>query len=228
MSVRSLFCFALLATPLAHAAALPDAAATITYESRVVTAEGVTKQTRFQERWLRSKDNVWSERIVPANALPESVHEGEHGGEHDHHHDMNFATAAKYVYLDAKGVVALNFVRPAQKTVIVMGKGDYAQVGFDGSWQAAATLVDRKQLDKMTRVAKPAPDGASWYEQRQNKQYVRVLWSSARQLPLSIESGRDDGSSWSRITVAPQALPATLPWTRMAGYTRKDYMDLLD
>ncbi|GHD57912.1 hypothetical protein [Jeongeupia chitinilytica] len=228
MWVRSMFGLTMLAASIGHAAPLPDAAATITYESRVVTAEGVTKQTRFQERWLRSKDKVWSERIVPANALPESAHDGDHGGEHDHHHDMNFATAAKYVYLDPKGAVALNFVRPVQKTVIVMGKGDYAQVGFDGSWEAAATLIDRKQLDRMSKLSKPAPAGANWYEQRQNKQYVRVLWSSAQQLPLTIETGRDDGSSWSRISVARQAVPARWPWADIAGYTRKDYMDLLD
>lgn len=213
----------LLATGLTHAASLPDAAALITYESKLVSAEGVTKQTTFQERWVRSRDHVWSERVVPGNAVQEH-HDGD-----GHNHDLNFATAAKHVFLDGKGKPALQFVRKAQKTVITMGESEYAQFGFDGSWDGSAALIDRKQLAEMQKLKQAAPEaGASWYEQRKGEHFMRVLWSETRQLPLVVESGTQNGSSWSRLTVKPQALPATLPWTQLAGYRQKSYMDLLD
>ncbi|KAF0813669.1 hypothetical protein IGB42_02021 [Andreprevotia sp. IGB-42] len=221
--MKALILSLVLAAGAAHAAPLPDAAALITYETRVVSAEGVTKQTAFQERWVRSRDHVWSERVVPANAVHE--HEANDG----HEHDLNFATAAKHVYMEKGGKPALQFVRRPQKTIIRMGESEYAQFGFDGSWDSSALLIDRRQLANMRKIAKPATEaGASWLEQRKGEQYIRVLWSETRQMPLVIESGTQDGGSWSRLTMKPQAMPAVLPWTQLAGYVRKDYMDLLD
>jgi len=213
----------LLAAPLAQAAGLPDAAALISVEQHVVGADGVTKDVRYQDRWLRSDGHIWRERVVPANAQRESAHAG-----HDHH-KLDFSTAAMHVWRDNKGQPQLAMVRRDEREQIRVGQPDCAQAGFDGSWETAATLFDARALTQLKRLnqASPVP-GAVWYGQQDKQRYLRVLWSPERQLALRIESGALNGSDSRLVTVKPQPLPAKRPWQDTAGYKQRDYMDLLD
>jgi hypothetical protein len=228
--MKSLICALLMAgsASLSHAAA-PDTAALITYETRVVTAEGVTKSTQFQETWLRTANRVWSERLVPKNAQAEVAkktplpkgHEG-------HNHDMNFALSAKSIEREPNGEVRLNLVRMKMQQIIAMGTTDFREIGFDGSWDNAVYMIDRQQLKQMKKRAIAAPAGEVWLENRKNGMYTMVLWSEKLQLPRIIETGHENGGSWSRVTVEPKPMPKEMPWLGTAGFRKRDYMDLLD
>ncbi len=82
----------------------------------------------------------------------------------------------------------------------------------------------------MQKLKRPAAAGQVWYEQQQQDRFVRVLWSETRQIPLLIESGSSNGNLYARTAIKPETLPqlSQLPWNRLAGYRRKDYVDLLD
>lgn len=204
-----------------------DLAATLTYSYHAVTADGVTKESRFQEKLYRVGNQVWTERILPANA-PRDAKDGH--DEHEHKHDLGLAAAAKHIVRDARGNLSLNFVRRADRQIIHAEQRDYSELGFDGSWEGAYYIVNPQQLQKMQRLKRPAAAGEVWYELRQQDRFVRVLWSEARQLPLLIESGSFDGSLYAKTEIKSEALPrlSQLPWNQLAHYQRKDYVDLLD
>lgn len=225
---RILFGLALvLGTPQAFAAAATDTAATISYEFRTVSSEGVTKDTRFQERLYRAGNQLWTERVLPKQA-PHEKQDKDHA---DHEHDLALGAAAKYIVRDERGQLNLQFVRVEDKMVIQTEPRDYPEVGFDGSWDSAYYLINPAQLKKMQKLAGKAPvANASWYEQKTNAYVRRVLWADDKQMPLLIETSSRDGSRYSKTTITPESLPAAnqLPWSRLASYQRRAYIDLLD
>lgn len=212
MSVASIPCYAALQS------------AVMTFESKSLTSEGVEKQSRFQERLIRDDKNVWTIRMLPQGAPPH-VHQP---GDHQHKHDTNFVMAGKWIFLDAKGKVNLRFVRAENKTIITPRATEYGTLGFDGSWEHAAYLLDRAALKKMTVLKKTAPAGCTWYERTNGTQYTRVLWDEKTQLPRSIESGNLDGTLMDKITIESRPAPAKMPWSELKGYKDVAYEDLLD
>lgn len=206
---------------VAHAAPI---SAVLTFESAVLTADGVKKQTYFQERLVRDQNVIWTERIVPKTA-PKHNHEAD---DHGDEHNMNFALAGKWLVQDGKGQVKYRVVRAEDKKIIEPRTTEYATLGFDGDWDAAYYLVNRAALKKMTLLKIAAPAGAQWYEKRDAKHFTRVLWDAQKELPLSIESGKIDGSANNKITLEIVPVPAKLPWSTLAGYKTMAYEDLLD
>lgn len=198
--------------------------AVMTFESKVLTSEGVEKQTKFQERFIRDDKTVWTVRMLPVGT-PAHTHQP---GDHQHKHDTNFVLAAKWISLGAKGQPSLRFVRAENKTIISPRDSEYGSLGFDGSWEHAAYLLDRSALKKMNVLNKPAPTGSKWYERTNATQYTRVLWDEKLQLPRLIETGSLDGLAWNKISIEPRPAPNTLPWNELKGYTNKAYEDLLD
>ena len=230
MSMQQLFASGLLAIVGAVQAGPLDLAATLTYEYHSVTADGVVKDSRFQEKLYRVGNQVWTERILPANTPHNDAGHDEHKHKHKHKHDLGLAAAAKHVVRDARGNLNLDFVRRADRQIIHAEQRDYAELGFDGSWAGAYFIVNPLQLQKMQKLKRPAAAGQVWYEQQQQDRFVRVLWSETRQIPLLIESGSSNGNLYARTAIKPEAMPQLnqLPWNRLAGYRRKDYVDLLD
>jgi len=225
--LRHLFLFAAL---LGSSVALADAAplsATVVYESRVVSADGIEKRTRFSERLVRTDSVVWTERVIPADASHEKA---THEEGHDHLHPADLARAARYLSRDAGGQLRLAFVLDEERTVVGAEPRDFDQLGFDGNWPMSWSLFDPAQLKSLKQTErKTAEAGASWYEAHGQGRFIRVLWSESRRIALEIESGTDDGSRWNRTQVRLDAKPpAALPWQRLAKYHRKDYVDLLD
>ena len=204
-------------------------AAVMTFESMTITAEGVKKQAHFQERFIRDNNIVWSERIIPKTVL-----HGQHAAEshaqdqHDHKHNLNFATSGKWLVRDADNKINFRFVRKEDKTIITPRDSEYGTLGFDGVWETAYYLVNRSALKQMTRLEKSAPDGASWYEKKNAQEFTRILWDERKELPLTIESGKLDGTSNSKITLALIPAPTILPWNTLASYQTIAYEDLLD
>ena len=216
-----IICGAFLLTQQSLAAPL---SAIMTYESMTITSEGVKKQTQFQEKFIRDNNVVWSERIIPASA----PHHHDHEDAHEHEHNLNFATAGKWLVRDASEQIKFRFVREDDKKIIEPRLSEYGTLGFDGVWETAYYLINRSALKKMTVLIKAAPKGATWYEKRDNQQFTRVLWDEQKEIPLSIESGKLDGTQNNKITLAVVSAPTKMPWNSLADYQTIAYEDLLD
>jgi len=202
--------------------------AVMTFESMTITTEGVKKQTHFQERFIRDTNIVWSERIIP-KAVVHQDHESHADHAVDgHEHNLNFATAGKWLVRDANNEIKFRFVREDDKKIIEPRVTEYGTLGFDGVWETAYYLVNRATLKKMTKLKKPAPAGAVWYEQKSTQQFTQVLWDEHKEIPLVIESGSFDGSSSNKISLVITPAPTSLPWNNLNSFQTIAYEDLLD
>jgi len=200
--------------------------AIMTFESMTLTSEGVKKQTRFQERFIRDNNIVWSERIIPAVVAKHNDSEDSHKEEHEH--NLNFATAGKWLTRDANNQIKFCFVRAEEKKIITPRVSEYGTLGFDGVWETAYYLVNREALKKMTVLKQAAPEGATWYEKKDTKQFTRILWDARQEIPLSIETGNVDGTLDNKITITMAPAPSPLPWNNVGSYQTVAYEDLLD
>ena len=211
----------------AHCTLAAPLTAIMTFESTAITADGVKKQTQFQELFIRDTNIVWSERIIPKITL-HNENEADKKAAHEDEHNLNFATAGKWLVRDANEKIKFRFVRKDEKKIIEPRDSEYGTLGFDGVWETAYYMVNRAALKKMSALKKPAPEGTIWYEKKDTKQFTRILWDERKEIPLTIESGNLDGSANNKITLALVPVPASLPWTKLANYQTMAYEDLLD
>ncbi len=204
-------------------------AAIMTFESMTMTADGVKKQTHFQELFIRDANLVWSERIIPKSVQHHNHEEETNSPEkHDHKHNLNFATAGKWLVRDANNKISFRFVRKEDKKIIAPRESEYGTLGFDGVWETAYYMANRNTLKKMTLLKKTAPNGALWYEKKNTHEFTRILWDEKNEIPLSIESGTLDGNSNNKITLVITPAPSPLPWSTLGSYQTIAYEDLLD
>ncbi|WP_229633742.1 hypothetical protein [Duganella qianjiadongensis] len=226
---RTLALILLLAAGYSQAAsvAAPPLDLTIQYYSKAVTAEGVTREVRYQETMLRRPGHVWVARVLPPQAAAAAAHAGEH--ERSVHKHFNPAQLPRHVQL-AGDKPRLEYVDMAHKEVIAVPPGEYGNVDFDGSWPNAYYLFDPKLVMAMPLSSRASTvAGARWREQVRNGSFRRVLWDEQRQIPLVIESGDQAATIFNRIEVQPQAsVTATLPWQKLQGYAQREYGDFLD
>ncbi len=210
----------LLAAPLLQAQALaPRLAAILTTEQLQTTPDGLEKRIRFRERFVRTGDRVWLERILPAIPAPEAA---------DHRH-LDLDVAARYVVREGQGAMRLTFVHRGERTLVATEPRDYPEVGFHDSWAVVYHLVDPAVLGDMKPMARrPSHRGAVWYQRLDPEGFLRVEWSPAREIALVVESGSGDGSRFHRTSLEETPFPSTCPWEELAGYREKDYTDLLD
>jgi hypothetical protein len=204
-------------------------AAIMTFESMALTADGVKKQTHFQELFIRDTNLVWSERIIPMSVQHDNHDEKSNSQEqHNHEHNLNFATAGKWLVRGTGDKINFRFVRKEDKTIIAPRESEYGTLGFDGVWETAYYVANRNALKKMTPLKKAAPNGAKWYEKMTAHEFTRILWDEKNEIPLSIESGTLDGNSNNKITLAITPAPFPLPWSALGSYQTIAYEDLLD
>ncbi|MDO2953719.1 hypothetical protein [Aeromonas simiae] len=215
----------LLASSLAGANPLPDQAAQITYETRTTTPDGIVKESRWQERWLRVGDTLWSERLIPL-PLARAFH-ARHDRQSGHKH-FTHQMAARWVEPDAQGKPYLRYADRWHKQVVEVPAPEYGMVDFQPDWANLRQLFDPAHLTRMQPLNTPAPEGARWYQEEQGNERTRVLWSQARQLALVVESGSLDGWRHYRMTVTPKALPTALPWQSLDGFQELDIRDFFD
>ncbi|MEC5163870.1 hypothetical protein ACFDR9_004330 [Janthinobacterium sp. CG_23.3] len=219
-----------LLSALAQAAApAPDLDLTIQYYSRAQTAEGVTRESRYEEVMLRRPGHVWIERVLPkAAAAPLGKKVGFKPAQHEHK-EFNHVLTPRHVMLE-KNQVRLEFIDAPKRELIAVPASDYDNVDFDGSWDnsfylANPTLVAAMPLSKQASSVA----GARWHEVEKNGVYQRVLWDEQRQIALTIESGDKANTFYRRVDAKPLAsLSRALPWSRVAGYAQKEYSDFLD
>jgi len=218
------------------ASAAADLDARVAYYSRVVTAEGVTRESRFEETMLRRANHVWTARVLNASAPAHDDHAHDKPRiskavvrETSVHKHFNPVVLPRHLALEGKQL-RLEYVDTHAKEVIAVPQGEFDNVSFDGSWERAYYLLDSKRLQAMPLSArKSSVAGARWRERERDGVYERVLWDERREIPLVIESGDKAGTFFNRLalTVQPQ-LSSDLPWQKLKGYARREYADFLD
>lgn len=213
--------FLCVASMTAHAAPPPDVDALVTYETRQLTTAGVLRTERWQERLVRRGDVVWSERVLPAGRA--ALHANESSAEHAGHKHFDFDSAARLVERAPNGELRLRFVDREHRVVVSVPKAEYGAVGFDGNWDAAAYIVPPAVVARMGAVA---ADG--WRAEKAKGWSHKLRWSAAQQVPLRVESRRDDGSVTRVVTVTVMAATASVPWKGIDAFVQKDYDDFMD
>lgn len=197
----------------------------IKYYDRALSAEGVLRESHFEETMLRRPGHVWTARVLPKFAKEQHAHE-----HHDHEErHFNPTVLPRHVALDGN-VIKLEFVDRSKKEVINIVASEYENVNFDGSWINAYYLVDPQQVVTMPlSVKESSVAGAHWYEQEKNGVFQRVLWDQENMIPLEVETGRRDGTMLRKVSVKiiSKASKET-PWDNLKGYMQKEYSDFLD
>ena len=199
----------------------PALSAEIQHLQRMRTHDGLLKEVRYAERFTRSEERIWMERVLP----PETA---EHESGSGHLHGEDLTTAARHLRLGEDGQLRLEFVRRQDQVVFETETRDWSEVGFDGSWTRAFFLLDPVELSSLRPMRRKAPAGARWLVRENDREFYRVLWHERLALPLLIESGRKDGSLYNRTQVRPHPVARTLPWSGLEGFRRREYTDLLD
>ncbi len=220
---------------------LPDLDALVAYQTRQVLASGVTRVETWQEHLVRRGDRVWTERVLP----PQAPRHADAAPDHAAHKHFDYARAARLLSREAGGGVDLRFIDTEHRVAVSVPAAEFGAVGFDGRWDAAASLVPPSLVERLPAedssadaAAQPGAvgrrgavaQGARWRVQKVGDWTHRVLWSDAQQLALRIESRRADGSFERTVVATPQAprAAAALPWRDLTSYTTRQYDDFLD
>ncbi|CDG85229.1 hypothetical protein [Janthinobacterium agaricidamnosum] len=219
------------ASGMARAAApAPDLDLAITYYSRVLTPEGVTRESRYQERMLRRPGHVWTERVLPKSIEEEPGGKQKVSLKQEHQHkEFNYVVLPRHVML-AKNKVSVEYIDAHEKQVIAVPKAEYGNVNFDGSWDNAFYLLAPELVAAMPLAKQPSGvPGARWHEVEKNGVFQRILWNGQKQIPLVIESGDKGNNFYRRVEVSVQAATRhDLPWMKLKAYGQKEYSDFLD
>ena len=244
---------------LSHAQPLPaqkisdlpaaDLDLSIQYYSRVLTDEGVLRESRYEETMLRRAGHIWISRVLPKQISTRNAHGVVASGHDDDrkprsqttslhqpaqppepkHKHFNPVLMPRHLMLE-NGKMRLEYVDAVHKEVIAITPSEYENVGFDGSWANAYYLLDPRVVAALPLSKKAsAVSGASWYELERNGIFQRVLWDEKNMLAIVIETGNRTGTVLNRIEVKQHArLQGALPWQNLKGYAQKEYSDFLD
>ncbi|MFQ2320887.1 hypothetical protein AAW02_14105 [Aeromonas dhakensis] len=204
---------------------VPDLAARIRYQDRVTSSDGISKESQWQEKWLRVGDQVWSQRLIPL-PLARAYHAA-HDATPGHKH-FTHQMAARWVTRNQQDELQLRYADNWHNQLVEVPEEEYGQVAFKPDWPRIRHLINPSLLQEMTPLDEPAPEQARWYEKREGKQRTRILWSSRWQLPLVVESASLDGYRSYRMEVTLKSLPKTLPWQQLEGYQTLDLRDFFD
>ena len=204
---------------------VPDLAARIRYQDRVTSSDGISKESQWQEKWLRVGDQVWSQRLIPL-PLARAYHAA-HDATPGHKH-FTHQMAARWVTRDQQGMLQLRYADSWHNQLVEVPEEEYGQVAFKPDWPRIRHLINPALLQEMTPLDETAPEQARWYERREGNQRTRILWSSRWQLPLVVESASLDGYRSYRMEVTLKTLPKNLPWQQLEGYQTLDLRDFFD
>ncbi|HHQ4647252.1 MULTISPECIES: hypothetical protein [Aeromonas] len=204
---------------------VPDLAARIRYQDRVTSSDGISKESQWQEKWLRVGDQVWSQRLIPL-PLARAYH-ATHDATPGHKH-FTHQMAARWVTRDQQGVLQLRYADSWHNQLVEVPEEEYGQVAFKPDWPRIRHLINPALLQEMIPLDEAAPEQARWYEKREGNQRTRILWSSRWQLPLVVESASLDGYRSYRMEVTLKPLPKSLPWQQLEDYQTLDLRDFFD
>ncbi|MBL0570144.1 hypothetical protein JD505_12780 [Aeromonas hydrophila] len=204
---------------------IPDLAARIRYQDRVTSSDGISKESQWQEKWLRVGDQVWSQRLIPL-PLARAYH-ATHDATPGHKH-FTHQMAARWVTRDQQGMLQLRYADNWHNQLVEVPEEEYGQVAFKPDWPRIRHLINPALLQEMTPLDEAAPEQARWYEKREGNQRTRILWSHRWQLPLVVDSASLDGYRSYRMEVTLKPLPKSQPWQQLDGYQTLDLRDFFD
>lgn len=201
-----------------------DLDARIKVETRSVGGDGVTRMSIYEDTLIRRGTQVWTQRVL---GKVQADHDHASEGRRQHKH-LNAVKGGRLIDLDS-GKPVMTVIVPQDKVVVSIPSAEFANLGFDGSWERAYFLVTARELKSLQASnRKSAFAEARWYE-RKGEIVESVLWDEALMLPRVIESSSRDGAQWRRVTVTPaSAMTGELPWLATQGFDRKIYADYLD
>ena len=203
---------------------LVDLDARIRVESRSIGADGITRSSSYEETFMRRGQEVWTQRVIPRQA---PVHEDDKTG---HKHLVPHESGRLIGQHDGKPLMQL--INAHNKVVVSIPAVEFANMGFDGSWERAYYLITARELQALPPSSRKSehPD-ASWFEKKGAKITESVLWDNKRMVPRVIESSNRQGSQWRRVTVTPHdELARNIPWSAQAtqAYEKLRHSDFLD
>jgi hypothetical protein len=194
--------------------------AILSYETVSQGSDGVTRETRYQERFERVAGHVWMERVLPANGPKPAT---------GHGHELDLVRTSRHIVPAAGGGVHVELVSVGDRLVVDVAPDEYGRVDVGAHWDDSWYLVAPAVLETLRPSGKHADvAGARWLERRNGDQYMRVLWSDALAFPLVIERGRNDGTSRMRMQAKLIDEPAVRPWSRLASFRRQELHDYGD
>ena len=227
LSLAALLVFAYpVCAAQAIVASAPDLDLSIRYYDRVMTSEGVLRESLFEETMLRREGNIWIARVLPKTISVEA--HAAHEDEHKHRH-FNSVVLPRHLWLEGNKL-KLAYIDRSNKEIINIAATEYENVNFDGSWINARFVVDPGLIAQMPLSGRKSPvTGARWHELNKNGIFQRVLWDDKKMIPIEVETGRNDGTIFRRVSIkiAP-GTATTLPWSNLQGYAQKEYSDFLD
>ena len=159
-----------------------------------------------------------------ADAAASTAHKG-----HGHRH-FDGDAAARWIERQGPSAVTLSLVDRGDRVVVSIPQAEFRTMGFDGRFDAAASLVPPAVIAAMRPEADAAAGATSrWFVDHSDGWVHRVLWSDRLQLALQIDSRREDGSLSRQVSVAlDPAQAAQPPWAALAGFESKRYDEYLD
>jgi hypothetical protein len=207
----------LLAILCAHAS---DVELLVKHTAVTNGADGIKRSTEFAERISRSSDSLWVSRVLPPDAHSQQEH-AKGGKEHKH---LDVSTATRWIARDTSGAIQVRLVPHDEKLLVTVTKTDYENIGFDGSWENAWSLMDPASLKRM-KAGTVAGDLTTYTLVEKNRS-VKVVWNSKLQIPTMVESIVK--SSQRKTQVQVLSIKTERPWDKLQGYAQKDYSDYLD
>lgn len=212
---------------------MPEAPAldlSIVYYDRALTSEGVLRESHYEETMMRRPGHVWVARVLPKwHEKAQLAHENpEHNAEHEHKHFSHIALPRHVALKDKQ--LKVEYIDHPNKQVVNIVATEYENVDFDGSWANSYYLVDPSVVAAMPLSTSRSAEGQSrWHESVKNGVFQRVLWDEQNLIPREIETGKNDGSIFRKVSIKVNpALSSRLPWLDIKGYAQKEYSDFLD
>jgi len=205
----------------ANTAGAPDQNLQIQHYSMTLGRDGVKRETTFTERVYRRNGEVWTERLIPAEASAEVDHD--HAG----HNHPDAGSSPMWVRRQADGSLDARLVERHQRRTVKVDPQYYGNIGFNGNWGSIFYLSDPQSLKKMRAVG-AVSNGVQNYESKRGDVTVRVSWDVKGQYPRRVESSDAHGHVRRETRVTLIEAPNPLPWKTLAGYADVDYSDLLD
>ena len=210
-----------------QAEAAPALTAILTHDNVEHGADGITRSTHYQERFIRNENRVWIERVLPAPSTRSASSQKVHL--HAAHDELNIQLAPRLIGVTDQGAAQLTLVDEEQHVIYAVGAEDYERTGFSGRWLAEQSLIDPASLRRMRKLSRPAPAGATWYTQETPGEYTRILWNERLKFPLVIETGSHNGHISNRTSVKLSAVGNTpRPWRDLGEYRQRELSDLGD
>lgn len=225
---RALLPALLLGTSAWAATPPPDIHALISYHTLEVSPDGITQQHSYKERWIRTVDTLWSERLIPL-PVARAFHQIHDNSKTPHKHFM-YQMAARWVTQQPDQSLSLVYVDHYHKNQVYYPPMEYGQAGFTPDWTSLSQLFNPALLADFTATDEEAPAGARWYQREQGNTIMRVLWSDALQLALALDRHTRDGYKQYRMEVKLKTPLAAdrLPWLKLEEYDRKEISDFFD